>query len=142
MSEQEKQSTSQKSVSSNPDATLAQGDQVANKGGEDTSTYPALGRWMMFVDNPKNVNKIVYGLCILCAGLFLADFLYHKHTYVAIEDIPGFYALYGFFMCAALVVCAKVMRIFLKRGEDYYAPYDVESEAYPEDGLDRESHNA
>lgn len=142
MSEQEKQSTPKKAVSSEPAVTLAHGHPVAKAGDEDTSTYPALGRWMMFVDNPKNVDKIVYSLYILCAGLFLADFLYHKHTYVAIENIPGFYALYGFFMCAALVVCAKVMRIFLKRDEDYYAPYDVESEDYPEDGLDRESHNA
>ena len=44
-------------------------------------------------------------------------------------------------MCAALVVCERAMRIFLKRDEDYYAPKDVESEAYPEDQLSRETIN-
>lgn len=109
---------------------------------DNPETYPALGRLFTWVDRPGNLKKIVYGLYILCAGLFAADFLYHKHTYLAIENIPGFYALYGFFMCAALVVCAKGMRVFLKRPEDYYAPKDVESEPFPEDQIDRGDHDA
>ena len=108
---------------------------------DDPSTYPALGRAMMWVEDKKNVNRIVYGLYILCAGLFLADFIYHKHVYLKIEYVPGFYALYGFFMCAALVICARGMRVFLMRDEDYYAPHDVESEAFPEDQLERDDHN-
>ena len=114
---------------------------MSEKHTEDTSDYPALGRALMFLDDKKNVMRVVYGLYILCAGLFLADFIYEKHGYLSIEDFPGFYALYGFFMCAALVICAKAMRVFLKRPEDYYAPTDVESEEYPEDGLDRRSHD-
>lgn len=109
---------------------------------EDTSSFPALGRALLWVDDKKGVRRIIYGLYTLCAGLFLADFLYHKHSYLSVEDIPGFYALYGFFMCAALVVCAKVMRLFLKRPEDYYAPRDVDSEAFPEDQLERIGHDA
>lgn len=105
---------------------------------DNPATYPALGRALLFLDNRRNVDLIVYGLFVLCAGLFLADFFYHKHTYMAVEEFPGFYALYGFFMCAGLVICARGMRIFLKRPEDYYAPKDVESEPYPEEGLGRE----
>ena len=45
-------------------------------------------------------------------------------------------------MCAALVICAKAMRLVLKRPEDYYAPKDVESEAYPEDQLEKVDHDA
>lgn len=105
---------------------------------DDPATYPALGRMLLFLDKRKNVDRIVYGLFVLCAGLFAADFFYHKYTYVAVEEFPGFYALYGFFMCAGLVVCARAMRVFLKRPEDYYAPKDIESEPYPEDGLSRE----
>jgi hypothetical protein len=108
---------------------------------EDISSFPALGRALIWIDEKKNVRRVVLGLYILCAGLFVADFLYHKHSYLSVEDIPGFYALYGFFMCAALVVCAKVMRLFLKRPEDFYAPYDVESEDYPEDQLERINHD-
>ncbi|MEP2027541.1 MAG: hypothetical protein ABJI96_02390 [Paracoccaceae bacterium] len=113
---------------------------VAEKPKRLNSPYPAIGEWLMFVDNPKHVDKIVYSLYVLCACLFAADFFYHKHVYLALEKVPGFYALYGFFMCAALVICAKAMRLFLKRDEDYYAPYDVEAEDYPEDGLDKDSH--
>ena len=36
------------------------------------------------------------------------------------------------------VTCAKGMRVFLKRDEDYYAPMDVESEDHPEHDLERE----
>jgi len=70
--------------------------------------------------------------------LFLADFFYKKKYYVGIENFPGFYALYGFFMCVGLVLGARSLRIFLKRDEDYYAPYDIESEAYPEDQMERD----
>ncbi len=99
--------------------------------------FPRLGQLFLWADNPESVNRLVYGLYMLCALLFLADFFYEKHVYLREEEFPGFYALYGFFMCALLVICAKGMRIVLKRDEDYYAPKDVESEDYPEDQLDK-----
>lgn len=108
----------------------------------DPSSLPWLGRKLLWLDDMKNVDRIVYALIGLCALLALADFAYHKHSYFAMEDIPGFYAAYGFFLPIALVICAKVMRVLLAREEDYYAPKDVESEPFPEDQLDRESHNA
>lgn len=108
---------------------------------EDTSNFPALGRALLWVDKKKNVDRIVYSLYALCAALFAADFLYHKHTEFGIEKLPGFYALYGFIMCAALVICAKGLRVFLKRSEDYYAPLDTQSEDYPSDQLEKASHN-
>lgn len=108
---------------------------------DDPSKFPALGRSMLFLDNPKNVTRIVYGLYGLCAVLFFVDFFYKKKTYMDIEDLPGFYALYGFFMCAGLVIGAKVMRAMLMRREDYYAPFDVESEEHPEHDLERETIN-
>ena len=108
---------------------------------EDTSKFNALARMFLWADNPRSVNRLVYGLYAVCAGLFLADFLYHKHVYLEVEEFPGFYALYGFFMCAALVICAKGLRVILKRGEDYYAPQDVESETYPEDQLGKVNHD-
>ena len=105
----------------------------------DPASLPWLGRKLLWLDNMKNVDRIVYALFVVCAALFAADFFYHKHTYLEIEDIPGFYALYGFFMCAALVVCARAMRVILMRREDYYAPNDVESEDFPEDQVSRET---
>ena len=105
----------------------------------DPAKLPALGRAMLFLDKKKNVDRIVYGLYAICALLVIADLAYHKHPYFKAEYVFGFYAWYGFVMCALLVVCAKAMRRVLMRDEGYYAPYDVEAEDYPEDQLDRSS---
>lgn len=87
-------------------------------------------------DQPKTGGKLLYGLYAVCAGLLVAEFFFTKKTYVAFENIPGFYALYGFVICVLAVFCAKGLRKLLKRDEAYYAPYDIESEAYPQDQLD------
>lgn len=108
---------------------------------DDPKTFSPLARAFLWTEDKHKVNRLVYGLGALCAILFLADFSYEKHSYVSAEDFPGFYAFYGFFMSVALVICAKVVRLFLKRDEDYYAPYDTESEAYPEDQLERINHD-
>ena len=73
-----------------------------------------------WLDDPKNVRKIVLTLFVVCGLLFIADAFYEKHSHFAAEDIFGFYAIYGFVMCVALVLAAKVMRVFLMRDEDYY----------------------
>ena len=73
-----------------------------------------------WLDDPRNVDKIFYGLVLICAGLFLADFFYHKHVNFAFEDWFGFFAWYGFVCCVALVLLAKQMRKLVMRDEDYY----------------------
>lgn len=77
-------------------------------------------RRQYWLDRPENVRKIVIALCVVCALLLLADAFYHKHAHFAFENWFGFYALYGFVMCVALVLAAKLMRVVLKRDEDYY----------------------
>jgi hypothetical protein len=108
----------------------------------DPAKLPALGRALLWIEKPKSVDRIVYGLYAVCAALFAADFLYHKHTSFGIEEFPGFYALYGFFMCAALVICAKGLRVILMRREDFYDPRDTQAEDYPEDQLERIDYDA
>ena len=73
-----------------------------------------------WLDDKKNVKKIVWAVVIICAALFVADAFYHKHPYFGAEEWFGFYGLYGFIMCVGLVLGAKVMRLFLMRDEDYY----------------------
>lgn len=115
---------------------------MSEKPEEDTSRFPLLARMFLWTDDRRAVDRFVYGLFAVCAGLFLADFFYDKHVYLTAEKIPGFYALYGFVMCGALVFCAKGLRRFVKRDEDYYAPHGVESESYPEDQLGKADHDA
>lgn len=108
---------------------------------DDITKFPKLGQRLLFLDDMKNVNRIVVGVYVVCGLLFIADFFYKKKTYFEVEYFFGFYAIYGFVMCALLVICAKGMRIFLMRDEEYYSPQDVESEDHPEHDLNRESVN-
>lgn len=78
-------------------------------------------RWL---DDPRNVTRIVYGLAALCALALVADFFYVKHPYFWVEGLPGFFAVYGFVVSFALVLVAKRLRRFLKRDENYYEPQE------------------
>lgn len=80
-----------------------------------------------FFDKPKNVSIILYVFYALCAVLVALDFVVHRHIYVHFEEIPTFYALYGFVACVVLVVLAKLMRLGLMRSETYYDKRDDEA---------------
>lgn len=73
-----------------------------------------------WLDQPRNVNKIVWALAGACAVLFLADFFYHKHGHFDFENWIGFYGWYGFLAYCFIVLSAKALRKVLRRDEDYY----------------------
>ena len=73
-----------------------------------------------WLDDRQNITKVVWGLVILCGVLFVADAFYDKHPHFIAETYFGFFGIFGFVVCVGLVLAAKVMRILLKRGEDYY----------------------
>ena len=113
-----------------------------NKPNDNPANYPRLGRMMMWVDKPGSANKIFWALAIACVLLFLADFAYEKHGHFHIEEIPGFYGIFGFVMFTALILAAKTLRILIKRPEGYYGDKVVDAEDYPEDQLDKVDHDA
>ena len=71
-------------------------------------------------DNPKNVKRVMYAFFAFCALLFGADFVLHRHTYHSLEEIPAFYALFGFGAYVLIVLTATVLRKLVMRPEDYY----------------------
>lgn len=73
-----------------------------------------------WLDEPRNVDRLVYGLYALCAVLMVADIFVHKHGPFAVEHWFGFYGWYGFVACVALVIAAKGLRRLLMRPENYY----------------------
>ena len=74
-----------------------------------------------WLDESKNVDKVVYTLYTICAVVFLLDVLpYKHHLHFGFESWFGFYSLYGFIACVGLVLAAKWLRTILKRDEDYY----------------------
>ena len=73
-----------------------------------------------WLDEPRNVTLIYWAVFLVCALLFVADAFYHKHPYFEAESWFGFYGLFGFVACVVLVLVAKLLRVILKRPEDYY----------------------
>jgi hypothetical protein len=71
-------------------------------------------------DDPNNVSLLLRAFYFICAFLFILDFVLHRHVTHSWESIPGFYAIFGFVACVALVLIAKQMRKILMRKEDYY----------------------
>lgn len=72
------------------------------------------------LDNPRNVTLLLRVFYAVCALLFVLDFIIHRHTTYEWEQLPGFYAIFGFVAFVLLVVVAKLMRKLLMRREDYY----------------------
>jgi hypothetical protein len=73
-----------------------------------------------WLDDRRNVAKVFWGVAAACAALLLADLFYDKHAKFRIEDIFGFYGIFGFVGCVFLVLAAKGLRKILKRPEHYY----------------------
>jgi len=73
-----------------------------------------------WLDEPRNVKKIVWALVVVCIGLFFAYAFYEKHAETEVEYLFGFYAVFGFTVYVGLVLIAKWLRTFLMRPEDYY----------------------
>jgi drug/metabolite transporter (DMT)-like permease len=71
-------------------------------------------------DNPRNVSLMVRGLYLVCIVLILLDFIVHRHISIEWESFPGFYALFGFIACVAIVLISILLRKTLRRREDYY----------------------
>lgn len=73
-----------------------------------------------WLDRPENMTKFYVGLWVVGLICVVPDFLMHKHEDVEIATTLGFYAMFGFVACVALVVLAKGLRRILMRPEDYY----------------------
>jgi hypothetical protein len=84
------------------------------------SPEPPEGEKRYWLDEPRNVSKLVWALVAVCAALFFADGFYEKHPEIAAENLFGFYAIYGFTGCVGLVLAAKWLRTIVMRPEDYY----------------------
>lgn len=69
---------------------------------------------------PLIPGKVFYGLLVVCLALLAIDLVYHRHVVHPYESWFGFYGFYGFLACVALVLAARMMRIGVMRGEDYY----------------------
>ncbi|MFH1488068.1 MAG: hypothetical protein ABII06_04125 [Pseudomonadota bacterium] len=79
-----------------------------------------MGRELKIFDRPENVKRLLRGFYIFLVLLLVVDFFISKHGYFPLEEYPDFFAVYGFAACVLLIFIAKVLRLFLKREENYY----------------------
>ncbi|MFK7853088.1 MAG: hypothetical protein AB8B79_03200 [Granulosicoccus sp.] len=100
-----------------------------------------LARHLLWVDSAEGVQRLVRVLAGLCIFLFLMDFFWHRHTKVPGEGFYGFHAIAGFVSFTVIVLGARLLRLVIRRYEDYYAPNGVDSEPYPEQGTERIAHD-
>ena len=73
-----------------------------------------------WLDNPRNVKKLLWVLYALCALIVALDFAYEKHPYFEVENIPNFWGLWGFGCFVFIVFVGKGLRKIVMRDEDYY----------------------
>lgn len=74
-----------------------------------------------WLDDPSNVRKLWRGFLVILALTVVAGYFVDLHPHFEIERWFGFSAAYGFVTCLLMIVGAKVLGIFLKRGDAYYA---------------------
>lgn len=73
-----------------------------------------------FFDDPKKGNWLLYALYAICALALVAELFVHRHGYVDMEKMFGFYAVCGLVSSLVIVVLGRVLGYVLRRKEDYY----------------------
>ena len=71
-------------------------------------------------DKPKNVRRFLLIFYTSLIALLLVDPFIHKHGEFEWENMPAFFAAYGFFSCVLLIFVAKILRLWVRREENYY----------------------
>lgn len=71
-------------------------------------------------DKPRNVSRLLNSLYVICIALFILDFILHRHITNKWDELPGFYAIFGFAAYVIIVMTASLLRKIVKRKEDYY----------------------
>ncbi|MFK7897101.1 MAG: hypothetical protein AB8G23_14745 [Myxococcota bacterium] len=82
-----------------------------------------------WLDQPENVNKLIYALIAAAAAAVFADLFYHKHAYFHFMEYFAFDAAFGFAAYVGLVTTAKGLRKLIMRDEDYYGDLTAQAEA-------------
>ncbi len=71
-------------------------------------------------DKRQNIVFFLRGFFLFLALLIVIDFFIPKHADFYWEEAPGFFAAFGYISCVGLIYLARIIRFFIKRGEDYY----------------------
>ncbi|GIX22163.1 MAG: hypothetical protein KatS3mg121_0946 [Gammaproteobacteria bacterium] len=76
------------------------------------------GHWLT---RPATIRRLWYAFGAVLAAVVAAQFFVHVHAVAGVDGLFGFHAAYGFLSCVAMVLAAKLLGVWLKRPDDYYA---------------------
>lgn len=68
----------------------------------------------------KTIKRLWMVLCVVLAATVLAEIWIPNAPHFEIERLFAFAAGFGFLACAAMIVVARALGLWLKRSEDYY----------------------
>lgn len=94
-------------------------DQETTSTRERGASHP-LGRMWGWTYRENGRRAFRHVLAILAAGFLLGELALHRHAYLGLEGLFGFYAIFGFLAFAFVVLTGAPLRKFLGRKEDYY----------------------
>jgi hypothetical protein len=69
---------------------------------------------------PRTIRRLWQFFIAILVLTVLAELAVESHPHFAVERLFGFYAFYGFFACAVLIVIAKALGFLLKRSDTHY----------------------
>lgn len=79
---------------------------------------------MHWLVRPKTIRILWWVFSGVLALTVIAQLFIKIKGYVGVDGWLGFGAGFGFLSCVAMVLVAKLLGMFLKRGENYYSPSD------------------
>jgi len=82
---------------------------------------PENDAWLVRPASIRLLWRVFWGILALTV---LAQLLFKVKGYFGVDGWIGFGAVFGFLSCLAMVLVAKFLGIFLKRGDDYYQAED------------------
>ena len=94
-------------------------EQPSNRGVNAQQEEPS-GDSPSWFERPGNIKLMITLLCITCVGLVLADRSYEPHPHFPIESFFGFNAWFGFIAFVVIVFLGRLLRLIVRRDEDYY----------------------
>jgi len=81
-----------------------------------------LGAWLeanRTPDKRKSWRMVMFGIMALLVLLNL--FIHPHHPHFGVDRVPGFWAVFGFFMGVVMIFFVKkIVQPLIKRPEDYY----------------------
>jgi hypothetical protein len=84
------------------------------------SDKPESEQELHWLVRPKTIRLLWWTFSAILTLTLFAQFFVHIHAYFTVDGWPGFYAIFGFFSCVAMVLFAKLLGFVLKRPDNFY----------------------